>query len=66
MASILVVEHEADAGIGLIGERILAAGVALEVVGPEVGRAIPTSAAGFDGVVVLGGTPGPTDDTVAA
>lgn len=65
MARILVVEHEANAGIGLVGERILAAGVTLELVGPEVGREVPTSAAGFDGVVVLGGTPGPTDDAEA-
>lgn len=59
---VLAVEHEADAGLGLVGERLRAAGVEVEVVGPEVGAAVPVSPAGFDGVVVLGGTPGPLDD----
>jgi len=66
MAKVLVVEHEANAGIGLVGERLRAAGVELEVVGPEAGRPVPTTALGFDGVVVLGGTPGPTDDLEAS
>lgn len=66
MARILVVEHEADAGIGLVGERIREAGIALVLVGPEAGGDIPESADGFDGVVVLGGTPGPTDDADAS
>lgn len=66
MARILVVEHEANAGIGLVGERIRAAGVELVLVGPEAGGIIPERADGFDGVVVLGGTPGPTDDADAA
>lgn len=63
---ILVVEHEADAGVGLIGERIQEAGAELVLVGPEAGRDIPASHDGFDGVIVLGGTPGPTDDDAAA
>ncbi|WP_344294150.1 glutamine amidotransferase-related protein, partial [Agromyces neolithicus] len=62
MARVLIVEHESNAGIGLVGERIAAAGVDMVVVGPEAGGEVPESAAGFDGVVVLGGTPGPTDD----
>ncbi len=62
---ILVVEHEANAGIGLIGERIHAAGAELVRVGPEAGHEIPVSPAGFDGVIVLGGSSGPTDDQVA-
>jgi GMP synthase-like glutamine amidotransferase len=66
MGRILVVEHEANAGIGLVGERIREAGDALILVGPEAGGDIPESAAGFDGVVVLGGTPGPTDDADAS
>lgn len=66
MAKILVVEHEANAGIGLVGERIRAAGIEMDIVGPEAGRDIPQSADGYAGVVVLGGTPGPTDDTDAA
>lgn len=66
MTKILVVEHEANAGIGLVGERIRAAGIEMDVVGPEAGRDIPLTADGYAGVVVLGGTPGPTDDTDAA
>ncbi|TAM71854.1 MAG: type 1 glutamine amidotransferase [Microbacteriaceae bacterium] len=62
---VLVVEHETDAGIGLVGERMRAAGIHLHTVGPETGRGIPPTAAGFDGVVVLGGRPGPTDDETA-
>ena len=61
---ILVVEHQADAGIGLVGERITRAGGALVIVGPETGRSVPWSAEGFDGVVLLGGSPSPDDDTV--
>ena len=64
-ARVLVVEHEQNAGAGLVGERLDAAGVAWEVVGPAAGREVPTDASGYDGVVVLGGTPGPTDDHAA-
>ena len=62
---ILVVEHEADAGIGLVGEQISAAGAEMVVVGPETGREVPRTAEGYDGVVVLGGSPSPTDETPA-
>jgi len=65
MARILVVEHEADAGIGLVGERIGRAGAELAVVGPDTGRDVPRSAEGYDGVVVLGGSPSPSDESVA-
>lgn len=65
MTRILVVEHEADAGIGLVGERIEVAGAETAVVGPETGREVPRTAEGFDGVVVLGGSPSPTDETPA-
>lgn len=64
MTRILCVEHEADAGIGLVGERIERAGADLVVVGPDTGRDVPRSAAGYDGVVVLGGSPSPSDDSV--
>ncbi|HEY5224513.1 MAG TPA: type 1 glutamine amidotransferase [Microbacteriaceae bacterium] len=70
MARVLVIEHETDAGIGLVGERMRAAGIELHTIGPEAvgpgtGRDIPPTAVGFDGVVVLGGRPGPTDDETA-
>lgn len=59
---VLVVEHERNADIGLFGERMTAAGVTHDVVGPEIGVPVPASADGYDGVVVLGGTPGPAED----
>lgn len=62
---ILVVEHESNAGIGLIGQRLELAGATVVTVGPEVGKTIPRSAAGFDGVIALGGLPGPADDDEA-
>lgn len=62
---IMVVEHQADAGIGLIGERLRELGVDLSVVGPSVGTKIPESLGDFDGLIVLGGSMGPTDDEQA-
>lgn len=62
---ILVVQHEADAGAGLLGERLRESGASVALCGPEAveGAApIPASASGYDGVVVLGGSPGPADD----
>jgi GMP synthase (glutamine-hydrolysing) len=64
MTRLLVVEHEADAGTGLVGERIAHAGAQMVVVGPETGREVPRSADGYDGVIVLGGSPSPTDESV--
>jgi GMP synthase-like glutamine amidotransferase len=63
MTRILVVEHEVDAGIGLVGERLEQAGAELLVVGPHTGRDVPRSAGAYDGVVVLGGSPSPTDES---
>ncbi|GAB3565576.1 type 1 glutamine amidotransferase [Spelaeicoccus albus] len=62
---VLVVEHETNAGIGLVGERLDAAGVTVVTVGPERGKAVPHSAEDFNGVIVLGGLPGPADDDEA-
>lgn len=66
---ILVVQHEDDAGPGLVGERLSAAGCAVTVAAPAAAvkeaAAIPDDPLGFDGVVVLGGTPGPVDDVAA-
>lgn len=59
---VLVVEHQNDAGIGLIGERLTANGVRLDTVGPDTGREIPETLDGYDGLIVLGGSMGPTED----
>lgn len=63
---ILIVQHESDAGPGLVAERLAQAGCALTIAAPAGvvpdAVSIPRSPQGFDGVIVLGGTPGPTDD----
>lgn len=64
-AQILVVEHEAAADAALIGDRVAAQGFRSVVVGPDRGASVPERAAGYAGVVVLGGSMGPTDDDVA-
>lgn len=64
-APILVVEHEVAADAALIGERAEALGFRSVVVGPDRGVSVPEHAAGYAGVVVLGGSMGPTDDDVA-
>lgn len=61
-ARVLVVEHEADAGLGLVGERLRIAGAEVSIVGPEAGVEVPATLEGFDGLLVLGGSPGPLDD----
>lgn len=63
---VLIVEHEANAGAGRVGVRLERAGMTTITVGPESDiHTVPTEASDFDGVIVLGGTPGPTDDEVA-
>lgn len=62
---VLIIEHERTADAALVGECLDAANVESTVVGPEIGVAIPASADGFDGIIVLGGSPGPGDDTDA-
>jgi len=64
-ARVLVVEHQGNAGLGLVGARIAERGVSLEVVGPDAGAEVPESLDGFDGLIVLGGSMGPTDDNAA-
>jgi GMP synthase-like glutamine amidotransferase len=62
---VLVVQHEDDTGPGYIGERIRALGVQLDVVHAYLGDPVPETTDGYDGLLVLGGTPGPFDDTTA-
>lgn len=62
---VLVVEHQADAGIGHFGERLVRAGLELTVVGPDSGGAVPESLNGVDALIVLGGSMGPLDDHTA-
>jgi GMP synthase-like glutamine amidotransferase len=62
---VLAVQHEDGTGPGYIGERICALGAELHVLHPYLGDPIPETTDGYAGLVVLGGTPGPYDDTVA-
>lgn len=59
---VLVVEHQGNAGIGLFAERLTAQGVTLRTVGPATGEALPASLTGVSGLIVLGGSMGPSDD----
>lgn len=61
-ARVLVVEHQNDAGLGLVGERLRESGVEIETVGPDAGLEVPRSLEGYDGLIVLGGSMGPTED----
>jgi GMP synthase (glutamine-hydrolysing) len=62
---VLAIQHEDDAGPGYVGERIRALGADLEVLHPYLGDPVPLTTDGYDGLVVLGGTPGPFDDVAA-
>ncbi|MER7518434.1 type 1 glutamine amidotransferase [Streptomyces sp. NPDC126499] len=62
---VLVVQHEADAGPGLVGERLRLAGLDPRVHHPWRGEALPESLDGWAGLLVLGGAPNCEDDTAA-
>lgn len=62
---VLVVQHEADTGPGLVGERLRAAGLDLRVHHPWRGEELPAGLAGWAGLLVLGGAPNCEDDTAA-
>lgn len=64
MARLLVVEHESEDPIGLLGERFTELGVDLDVRRGHAGEVVPTSVdpAVHDGIVVLGGYMGADDD----
>ena len=62
---VLVFEHERTADAALVGECLDAVGIEYSVVGPETGIPVPESISTFDGLIVLGGSPGPTDDEIA-
>lgn len=62
---VLVVEHERTVPAGMLGERLQASGLSVETAGPDAGSPIPRLPDGYDGVVVLGGSMGPTDDDLA-
>ncbi|MFI8825471.1 type 1 glutamine amidotransferase [Streptomyces sp. NPDC053431] len=63
--AVLVVQHEADAGPGLVAERLRTAGVDPRVCHPWQGEALPASLDGWAGLLVLGGSPNCEDDGAA-
>ncbi|MFG3345976.1 type 1 glutamine amidotransferase [Streptomyces sp. NPDC048018] len=62
---VLVIQHEADAGPGLVAERLRKAGVDPRVCHPWQGEPLPASLEGWAGLIVLGGSPNCEDDTAA-
>ena len=52
---LLVIQHRESEGAGRLGDWLLEAGVALDVVRPYRGQPIPSSADGHAGLLVLGG-----------
>ncbi|MFE5542376.1 type 1 glutamine amidotransferase [Streptomyces sp. NPDC056534] len=64
-AAVLVVQHEEDAGAGLVGERLARAGLRLDVVRAWEGEALPADLDGHAGLLVLGGSVNCEDDDAA-
>jgi GMP synthase-like glutamine amidotransferase len=60
----LVIEHERDSGMGLLGDAAFAAGDVFDVVRP-LEEPVPTSIDGYDGLVVLGAAPSVNDPEIA-
>jgi GMP synthase-like glutamine amidotransferase len=59
---ILVVEHEADSGAVMLGERAAQLGFELVVATPE--RGIPRSAEGYTALLVMGASPSVNDEHI--
>lgn len=62
---VLVVEHEDDAPVALVGEWLVAAGCELDVWRPYAGDPLP-SLTSYDALLVLGGAMGAEDDAKVA
>ncbi|MER6095833.1 type 1 glutamine amidotransferase [Streptomyces sp. NPDC001728] len=62
---VLVVQHEEEAGPGLVGERLVGAGLRLDVVRAWRGEALPADLRGHAGLLVLGGSVNCEDDEAA-
>ncbi|MER7539494.1 hypothetical protein ABTX77_32610 [Streptomyces sp. NPDC097704] len=54
--AVLVVQHEEDAGLGLVGEHLERDGLRLDVIRAGRGEALPETLGGHAGLVVLGGS----------
>lgn len=58
----LVIENDADAPIGQLGDWLSQAGAQLRVCRAELGDQVPTELAGYSALIVLGGDMGVHDD----
>jgi GMP synthase-like glutamine amidotransferase len=61
-APILVIENDADAPAGMLGEWLVAAGAELVTCRAEAGDPVPDALTGYSALVVLGGDMGALDD----
>lgn len=59
---ILAVVNYEKTGLGLVGEALAHAGMAVELVSAHEGKALPTHHRDYDGIVVLGGGQNALDD----
>ncbi len=59
---VLVVENFHDTGLGQVGAALAEAGAEIDLRRPHLGEALPESADGFAGLVVLGGGQNARDD----
>jgi GMP synthase-like glutamine amidotransferase len=59
---VLVIQNDATSPISLVGEHIVGAGGRLTTLLPHSGDALPSSPAGFDAAVILGGPQHAGDD----
>ncbi|MEV4426883.1 type 1 glutamine amidotransferase [Streptomyces sp. R-07] len=63
--AVLVVQHEEDAGPGLVGEHLVRTGLRLDVIRAWRGEALPGTLGGHAGLLVLGGAVNCEDDEAA-
>ncbi|MER5709207.1 type 1 glutamine amidotransferase [Streptomyces sp. NPDC002122] len=63
--AVLVIQHEEDAGPGLVGDRLVRAGLRLDVVRAWRGEPLPEDLRGHAGLLVLGGSVNCRDDGAA-
>ncbi|MFJ2055915.1 type 1 glutamine amidotransferase [Streptomyces sp. NPDC087908] len=62
---VLVVQHEEDAGVGIVGEHLVRCGLRLDVVRAWEGVALPDDLSSHAGLLVLGGSVNCEDDVAA-
>ncbi|MER5203624.1 type 1 glutamine amidotransferase [Streptomyces sp. NPDC002825] len=62
---VLVVQHEEDAGPGLVGEHLVRTGLRLDLIRAWKGEALPETLGGHAGLLVLGGSVNCEDDEAA-